>query len=100
MQAAIDACRSGAMGYKKASSAYHIPVATIRDRVKRRNKQITECQRGFGGFSRVFTKDQEQQLCKCIMHMEGLLHGLTREDVRRCQKLGLPTCKNDLPTYK
>ena len=82
MQTAIDACRSGAIGYKKASSAYYIPVATIRDRVKKRNKQITECQKGFGGFSRVFTEDQEQQLCEYIVHMQGLLHGLAREDVR------------------
>ena len=83
MVKAIHAVKSKQMGAKAASNAFGVPRTTLRDRLKNKNAIVTDSQNGFiGGFQRVFSAEQEDELCDYILKMEELLMGLTIEDVR------------------
>ena len=86
MSDAIEACRRGEMGYKKAAVQYGVPRSTLRDRIKSRNKKLKGIEKGiekgFSGYEQVFSKEKEDDLVRYILHMEEIMMGLTRDDVR------------------
>ena len=70
MQAAIDACTSGSMGFLNASKDVAVPRSTLRNRIsKSKNKR-----------SSVLTCKKD--LCGYLLHVEEIFLGMTREDVR------------------
>ena len=82
MRQAIEACESGTMGYGTAALQFDVPKSTLRDRVKQKTKLVTEHDKGFvGGFQKVFTDQEEEELVQYTLKMEELLVGLTRDDI-------------------
>ncbi|KAK2189837.1 hypothetical protein NP493_96g13046 [Ridgeia piscesae] len=84
MRLAIEEWEKGSAGYRQIGEQFNVPWSTLRDRLKNNNKIITGAKKGFagGGFRKVFTDEQEQELCTYILRMEEVLLGLSRGDVR------------------
>ena len=82
MNAALNAVRSGEMGYQKASLVYSVPRSTLRDRVKNKNKNVKEANKGYGR-STTLHPDLENELCSHILKLEEMMFGLTPIDVRK-----------------
>ncbi|KAK2190429.1 hypothetical protein NP493_80g03045 [Ridgeia piscesae] len=83
MRLAIEEWKKGSAGYRHIGEQFNVPWSTLRDRLKNNNKIITGAKKGFaGGVQKVFTDEQEQELCTYILRMEEVLLGLSRGDVR------------------
>ena len=90
MQRAIQLWNGGKYGYRQAAARCNVPWSTLRDRIKKKNTMIT----GSRGFHRIFTDEQEEQLCAYILRMEVLL-GRTLDDVRHIAYQS--AVRNDIP---
>ena len=83
MRLAIEEWKKGSAGYRQIGEQFNVPWSTLHDRLKNNNTIITGAKKGFaGGFRKVFTDEQEQELCTYILYMEEVLLGLSRGDVR------------------
>ena len=96
MQRAIQLWNSGKYGYRQAAARCNVSWSTLCDRIKKKNTIITGSRKGFvGGFHRIFTDEQEEQLCAYILRMEEVLLGLTLDDVRHVAYQS--AVRNDIP---
>ena len=94
MRLAIESVRNGRMGYLAASKQFNVPRSTLRDRVKGKNKHVTEAEKGFGRQS-AFPEELETELCSHILKLEEMLFGLSQNDVKQIAfQLAI---KNNLP---
>ncbi|XP_067013640.2 uncharacterized protein [Anabrus simplex] len=84
MKMAINAVRDKKMGYKRASKAFKIPRATLKDYVKRAGGlPIEELVDTKIGRQPVLPKPLEDELVTYCMEMEKSFYGLSVEDLRR-----------------
>ncbi|XP_033108151.1 uncharacterized protein LOC117109828 [Anneissia japonica] len=79
MQKAIDACRKGEMGIRKASKVFNIPKSTIANKVKLPADSDISVQ---FGRKPCLGKEQEAKLAELIIQMQGHGSGLAKKDVR------------------
>ena len=80
---AIELWNERGAGYRQIASQFNVPWSTLRDRIKNKSRTVTGSKRGLvGGFTTVFSEDDENELCAYILRMEAVLLGLSRDDVR------------------
>jgi hypothetical protein len=83
MDRALEAVKTGSMGYLWASKVFNVPKTTLERRVKGKNKLATGSVKILGNIISVLPSFLEDLLVKHILEMETALFGLTIDDVRR-----------------
>lgn len=79
MREAIDAVRSGKMGWLLASRTYNVPCSTLR-----RRAQIGNTSKGYlGGHKTTFDANLEKELVNHLQDLEIRFFGMTSLDVRK-----------------
>jgi hypothetical protein len=87
MEKAVDAVLEGKMGYMLAAKTFSVPQTTLERKVKgaRENSATslsTSMKVSLGPKHPVFTKEEENELCRYILDMETRLYGLTTKDLK------------------
>lgn len=84
MERAIEAVRSGKLGFLKASLEYNVPKTTLLRRVKGKNSELSSSgKRKLGRFRVVFTDEQEDEIVQHVLRLEERFYGMTSIDLRR-----------------
>lgn len=82
MQHAIEAVRRDKMPYATAAKQFNVPRNTLKRRVLKKNRDAIEDKKILGKYRKVFTDQQEMELCEHIFDMERRFYGISFNDLR------------------
>lgn len=80
---AIDAVKSGRMGWLKAAKLFNVPQATLRRRANDVNKRAKGCAKVLGRFSTTFNEAEEKEFVEHILLLESRLFGITTNEIKQ-----------------
>lgn len=83
MRNAIDAVKSGQMGWLRAAKLFNVPQATLRRRANDVNKRAKVCVKVLGRFSTTFSEGEERDFVEHILLLESRLFGITTTDIKK-----------------
>lgn len=84
MELAVDAVIKNKMGYKKASTSYSVPRATLQRYVKKKlQNESAVVDKSVGKIRPVFTADQELEIVSQLIEMQRRLFGVTMKELRQ-----------------
>lgn len=82
MTGAILAVKRDRMPFATAAKQFNEPRNTLKRRVLDKNQDATDDKKILGKYRKVFTDEQELELCDHIIEMERRFYGISQNDLR------------------
>lgn len=70
------------MPFTTAAKQFNVPWNTLKRRVLDKNQDVTDDKKILGKYRKVFTDEQELELCDHIIEMERRFYGISQNDLR------------------
>lgn len=79
---AVLAVKRDKMPFATAAKQFNVPRNTLKRRVLDKNQDATNDKKILGKYKKVFTDEQELELCVHIVEMERRFYGISQNDLR------------------